>query len=151
MSDTIYSYYSVNLTKDLAIDLGYLADSYAGKFDYNCTIKGRVCIQIDRPPKGLVADSYIYKVSYSFCSPKDNFSKATARNICRSRIQSTCFLTINSDRPLKARELSERAINFIHEAAGGRQKFAIESVKVPNWFSLSKRDMIRPDFRGRSS
>ena len=61
-----------------------------------------------------------------------------------------------SDTQLTARELSERAINVLHEqgsllAKSESRCVTVSGVKLPNWFSLTPRDQITPHRRYRKS
>ena len=146
MSDTIYAYYDVPLTKELAIEQGYLASHYFGKFDYVCKVKGRICVQIKRPPKDSPGQQK-YLVSYSFCSPEDNFNRKIARNIAAGREQ----LEIVSTTPLKVNRVSEMAIDILFDqsttnARGFKQ---VGSYTLPAWLTLTERGTIALEYRPR--
>ena len=146
MSDTIYAYYDVPLTKELAIGLEYLPGSYLSKLDYVCNIKGRVCVQIKRPPKNSPGKQ-TYEVSYSFCSPEDNFNRKIARKIASGRGR----VEIQSDKPLKVNEVSKTAIDLLFDASkvnsrGFRQ---FESYTLPKWLTETQRDRISLEYRPR--
>lgn len=150
-SDTIYSYYNVVFDTKTAVALDLLEPRWLSKLDYVCNLKGKICIQINRPPRGTQTDCK-YTVAYSFCSPKDAFNKAKARAICNSRVRSNCYLTFKSDTPLHAKDLTERAIQMILDVSGTKKaKICGDGcpIKVPDWVSLSPKESIQPHFRKR--
>jgi len=146
MSDTIYAYYDVPLTKELAIELGYLASHYFGKLDYNCNVKGRVCIQIQRPPKNQPG-SQKYLVSYSFCSPEDNFNRKIARNIAAGREK----LEIVTQTPAKVNDVSKMAIDILFDQSttNSRGFKELGSYTLPKWLTETKRDRVSLEYRPR--
>lgn len=156
MADTIYSYYSVPMSTELAVALGYEKPRVLLKNGYKTKLRGVLTIQITRPPVNSTGP-FKYDFSYSFCSPVDNFSKAKARNICKIRKNSgKCHLSYISDKQLKARELSELSIDMLqelYELSTDMQlsyhdmvdKYAIApSIKIPKWLICTPRKMITP-------
>lgn len=151
MSDVIYSYYLVNLSKKDAVNLGYLDSGWLSKMDYEPCIKGRICVRIQRPPLNTQGEQ-IYRVSYSFCSPSDNFNRKLARAIASGKPQ----LVIKSNEPLKVNDVSNMAITYLKDACvGERSAISVgqSRIKIPNWFSLTvgkgKGEMITPEWRKR--
>ena len=143
MSDTIFKYYDVNLTNEIAAELGYESKNICNKFDYTTSKKGRICVMINRPPKEHTGVNE-YKVSFSFCSPEDNFSKRVARRIASGR----STITISSEEKMTVNQVGELAINMLHDATKNRMKAKYKStydkvtISVPNWFSVSDRMYI---------
>lgn len=146
MSDTIYSYYDVPLTKEIAIEQGYLSSRYLGKLDYNCKVKGRVCIQIQRPPKNQPG-SQKYLVSYSFCSPEDNFNRKIARKIAAGREK----LEIVTQTPAKVNDVSKMAIDILFDQSttNSRGFKEVGSYTLPKWLTETKRDSVSLEYRPR--
>lgn len=63
------------------------------KMDGHSTSMGHICIAMKRPGKD--SKDRTYKISYSFCSPLDNFSKKTARHLALSKLATT---VVNPDK-----------------------------------------------------
>ncbi len=152
--DTIYSYYNVNFTSTEASSLG-LKFKKPRKTPFNepdnYAATGKVCVRIDRPPKGQ-AGPCDYTVSYSFCSPVDSFNRSLARKICNSRVVSGNTVTISSEEPLRVRDVSDRAISLIFDnnlskMSGGDA--VRHGIKLPRWFCSAPKSSIVPDYRKR--
>lgn len=131
MSDTIYTYYNVNIFNNHKMD------------NYNiASDRGVICIRIDRPPLGTKGLQQ-YKVSYAFCSPEDNFSRKVARSISTGRNK----VVIESKDPMKVGDVSQKALNLLLESCSG-EKSRLEhngvTVKIPNWLSLNVNKSITP-------
>lgn len=134
--DTIYTYYNVNLSKNSAVALGYRGQRWFNK-NAESDVNGVICIRTERPPIGTKGKQ-VYKVSYSFCSPKDNFNRRIARNIASGRNK----ITIESDTPLKAGEISEKALNIITNGD-------TSVINLPKWLDGAQRITPRVRSRGK--
>jgi len=167
MSDTIYSYYTVGLNYDEAEELGYRhSHSRIGKkMEMPPTVtKGRVCLKIVRPPKDAQGP-YNYQVSFSFCSPADNFNRSLARKIANKPDR---FIEIKSGTPLKVTEVADRAVSLLHEPSEGYtwgtkdvqnifSKLPSETstnkgskgINLPRWFLTAQRSNISHEYRYR--
>lgn len=144
MADTIYSYYSVNINKNLAVALGYEKPGVLLKPEHKTNLTGRVAIQISRPPIGSSAP-FKYEFVYSFCSPIDNFSKSKARNICKIRKSSGKRKVVSVHaKQLKARELSELAIDALFSDKVGVR--ISNGIQIPKWLAHSERDVVKPEY-----
>ena len=164
MSDTVYSYYKVGLSYDQAEELGYRhSHSRIGpKLRMPpSVVDGRVCLRIVRPPKNSQGP-FTYRVSFSFCSPADNFDRKLARRIADRPHR---FIEITHDKPLKIKEVSETAMSLARgfrdqslNVAGGfigkdvTNVFANAScgskgINLPRWFVVASDDNIRPEYR----
>lgn len=155
MSDIVFKYYKVNVPALISLDLGYLSQkdyiSQTGPKD-NYIPKntvGKICVRIERPPLASKDPVKRYNVSYSFCSPTDQFKRSLARKIASGREK----FTITSDHALKAGEIADKAIDIICNTELKRKAKIIKDgavINVPNWVSLSGRESVEPYYKRKA-
>lgn len=143
MSDTIYSYYNVSVPEELAYHLKLAKRPAWGK-KFSGNLNGVIGLQINRPPRNTKGRQ-VYNISYSFCSPLDNFSKKETHRYCNVRSKNDHSVVIYSDTPLKAGEISQKAIDLII----GKQMVDSNngSIRIPDWVSMNSQQAITPRYR----
>lgn len=133
--DTVYSYYKFNLGPDPE-------DERPGKFGYIPKNRyGFVCVRTQRPPKDHNGPDFEYRVSYSFCSPEDNFNRRVARKIADDRSKTerkNCVATFRFKERKKLGDVVQSALNMVCKKNNvldeviKNEKFHI---KLPEWIT----------------
>lgn len=97
---------------------------------------GVICCRIDRPAK-YIQDA-TYKVTFSFCSPKDNFSRKEAHAKLSDRMNSSKYVTVRLRERKPLREVMFYAMKKFLRGEGPNLSFKDnENQGIPQWLWAS--------------
>lgn len=116
--DTTYLYYNVMVSPKMA---------------RGCKRGGTgvMCCRIDRPAKHI--QDATYKVTFSFCSPKDNFSRKEAHIKLAERMNSDKYVTIKLREKKPLREVMFYAMRKFLRGKGPNLSLKDDKTGIPQW------------------
>lgn len=117
--DTVYLYSNINV---------------AAKAVRSCKRGGTgvMCCRIDRPPLGFSGDA-IYKVTFAFCSPVDNFSRKEAHDKLKKRMDLNKYVTLKLKE--KKRNLREVMYYAVQKVLNEKPNLSLKNsgTGIPQW------------------
>lgn len=124
MSDHVYSYYRVNVPeKSRGCREGGV---------------GFVAARIERPDRVPGTPPFEYRVTFAFCSPRDNFSRPEARDLTAIRASDPVrSIKIKSQKRLAMRDVALRAFGL---ALTGKNP----NIHIPSWLSSACLGNLQP-------